>query len=411
VTGSSAWWVPPSSTTLREIVFEASRWMRLSLMALLGVLVLAPPAQAIEVGSEGDLFSVEVHGFATQGFILTLDNNYLALDTTHGSFAYSEAGINFTKRLTDKLHVGFQIFAQYLGPTGSYNVKMDWFYLDYRITDWLGFRAGRVKIPFGLYNEIRDVDSARVPVLLPQSVYPIQERNFLLAQTGFELYGYLRLSSLGALDYAAYCGTIFVDTLTPPGSPYQLQSFNVPYVAGGSLFWETPLQGLRLGASIQALRLDATFLFDATSTTVRVPALLWVASLEYVVHDLVVSLEYSRWRQRTDSNNTTIVPETPTNTSERAYAMVTYRLTKWLQPGIYYSLLYPNIEQRNGAANFQKDASATLRFDVNSFWLFKLEGHYMVGTATVDPSLNNNLAPASLSENWAVFLATTTAYF
>jgi hypothetical protein len=380
-------------------------------LALIGLLALARPAQALELGTNGDLLSVEIHAFATQGFILTIDNNYLAPDTTHGSFAFSEAGINFTKSLTDKLHVGFQLFAQYLGATGSYNVRMDWFYLDYRLTDWLGFRAGRVKIPFGLYNDIRDIDSARVPILLPQSVYPVQERNFLLAQTGFELYGYLRLPSVGALDYAAYCGTIFVDTLTPPGSPYLIQAFNVPYVAGGSLFWETPLEGLRVGASIQALRLDATFLFNAMQAAVQVPAVLWVASLEYATHDFVLSLEYSRWHQRLDSSNTAIYPEAPTTTSERAYAMATYRVTKWFQPGIYYSLLYPNIETRSGRENFQKDAAATLRFDINAFWLFKLEGHYMFGTATLDPLLNKGTPQSALNENWAVFLANTTAYF
>ena len=125
-----------------------------------------------------------------------------------------------------------QLFAQDLGPTGNYNAKMDWFYLDYRWQDWLGFRAGRVKIPFGLYNEINDIDSARVPVLLPQSVYPSENRNYLLAQTGAELYGYLSCASAGALDYRSTAGTIFVDTTHAAGSPYQLQSFNVPYLVG-----------------------------------------------------------------------------------------------------------------------------------------------------------------------------------
>ena len=29
----------------------------------------------------------------------------------------------------------------------------------------------------------------------------------------------------------------------------------------------------------------------------------------------------------------------------------------------------------------QHDVAATLRFDINSHWLVKLEGHYMTGTA------------------------------
>src|SRR5258708_35984070 len=154
---------------------------------LLTLSTVSLPVLGLAVGAD-TAAAVEVHAFASQGFILTRDNNYLANKTTNGSFQFSEVGINFTKSVTDKLRVGVQLFAQDLGPTGNYNAKVDWFYLDYRLFDWLGFRAGRVKIPFGLYNDINDIDAARNPVLLPQSVYPVQNRNYLLAQTGAELY-------------------------------------------------------------------------------------------------------------------------------------------------------------------------------------------------------------------------------
>src|SRR5687767_9049273 len=74
------------------------------------------------------------------------------------------------------------------------------------------------------------------PILLPQSVYPLQTRAFLFAQTGFEVYGFARFESVGALDYRLYGGTIFLDanSLTPPGSPFEVQ-FNVPYLVGGRL--------------------------------------------------------------------------------------------------------------------------------------------------------------------------------
>jgi hypothetical protein len=59
----------------------------------------------------------------------------------------------------------------------------------------------------------------------------------------------------------------------------------------------------------------------------------------------------------------------------------------------------------------QHDVAATLRFDINSHWLVKLEGHFMSGTAELDPSINGNVPTSDLQENWAVFLAKTTAYF
>ena len=55
--------------------------------------------------------------------------------------------------------------------------------------DQLGFRAGRIKLPYGLYNQSRDVDMARTSVLLPQSVYSEVDRELLIAYEGVGLYG------------------------------------------------------------------------------------------------------------------------------------------------------------------------------------------------------------------------------
>ena len=38
--------------------------------------------------------------------------------------------------------------------------------------------------------------------------------------------------------------------------------------------------------------------------------------------------------------------------------------------------------------NYQHDFAATLRFDINPYWLVKLEGHYIDGTTDVSPALN-----------------------
>jgi len=374
-------------------------------------LTSAPTASAIDIGQDGSVASVEVHGFASQGFILSTQNNYLSANSTNGSFQYSEVGLNFTKALTDNLRMGLQFFAQDLGPNGSYVPNIDWFYLDYRWKDWLGFRAGRVKIPYGLYNDIQDVDSARVPVLLPQSVYPIENSNYLLAQTGAELYGYLKSRRAGALEYAAYAGTILVDTLIPPNSPYTVEDLNVPYVIGGRLLWETPVDGLRLATSLQTLRLNATVLAKDVPATIGLPAELWLASVEYSGHDLLVAAEYGRTYAKVLSSNSTVSPSVPLTTAEAGYVMASYRVSRWLQPGMYYALEFPNIDNRRGPANIQHDVATTLRFDINSFWLVKLEGHFMSGTAELDSSLNGNVPLSDLSRDWEVFLVKTTAYF
>jgi hypothetical protein len=391
---------------------KAAAWM--AGCALMSCLLLAPSrARGATIGSEAGATSVEVHGFASQGFILTLRNDYLADRTTHGSFEFSEIGINFTTNLTESLRMGVQLFAQDLGPTGNYNAKVDWFYIDYRWRDWLGLRAGRLKIPYGLHNEIQDIDSARVPVLLPQSVYPLQSREILFAQTGAELYGFLRSRSLGALDYRAFGGTIFLDrnSLTPPGAAFDLD-FKVPYVVGGRILWETPLDGLRVGGSVEAVRLDTTaFVPGIDPIKIKNHSLLWVGSAEYSIGDLTLTTEYSRWSGNQRSNNPALSPPLD-NTSERGYVMASYRLTPWLQPGAYYSVLYPDVRHREGRENRQHDVAGTLRFDINPYWLVKLEGHYMAGTAGLLNPLRINPPDISTADKyWAAFFVKTSAHF
>jgi hypothetical protein len=375
-----------------------------------GAVCAASVAAAAELELPGGSVRLETHGFVSQGFLLTSANNYLA-NTSRGSFEFSEIGLNFTLPATDKLRLGVQLFSRQLGPIGDYKATLDWYYLDYHWKDWLGLRAGRVKLPFGLYNASSDIDSARTAILLPQSVYPAQNRDFLLAQTGGELYGYAHLGAPGALEYQLYGGTIFIELTPQPGSPITVLDLTVPYVAGGRLLWSPPLDGLRLGASLQFLRLDLNLLTPQKNTvSFKVPATLWVASAEYLIRDWQLAAEYSRWLVKGESSDPASIPNSST-TSERAYALASYRVNPLLAAGAYYSIYFPNVDRRGARDAFQHDVALTVRFDVNSFWLIKLEGHYLHGTAALSPTLNGNQLLSALQPDWALFAVKTTAYF
>lgn len=368
-----------------------------------------------------DWSSPQVHGFVSQGFIKTTRYNYLA-KSKRGSFEFTEAGINITQQLGESLRIGVQLFSRDLGPIGNYSPQFDWYYLDYRFADWLGFRAGRLKIPWGLYNETNDVDSGRVPVLLPQSLYPATARELLFAQTGFEVYGDLPLGDAGALQYRAYAGTIFLNAAET--SP-QLREFEVPYVVGGRLLWQTPLEGLRVGGSAQKLRLDFDFspteeqraqfemdgeLPQGSSGLIqaRIPAWLWVASIEYQVRALLLAAEYGRTSSRLESS---LNRPRHTDVREGFYVMAAYQIAPWFTPGLYYSILSVDTPTRTGENRYQHDWAATLRYDLTANWLLKLEGHYMHGLAALQVNLNPNPPGAPLGEDWGVLLVKTTAYF
>lgn len=366
----------------------------------------------------GDERKVEVHGFVSPGFVFTTGNNYLAR-SKRGSFEFSEVGLNFTVPLTDKLRTGVQLFARDLGPTGNYAPRADWFYLDYRFEDWLGIRAGRVKIPFGLYNDTVDIDAGRVPVLLPQSIYSITNRDFLLAQTGGEIYGRIRMGRAGAFEYRLYGGTIFLDVRTQTTVSSEISDVDVPYVVGERLMWETPIEGLRLGGSLQAVKLDFSYVIPPNQLGIipgpgnlEFPIVLSVGSVEYMRDRLQLAAEYGRWRGHLETTHPYpgIDPRKEI-VNERAYVMGSYRLTDWFVPGLYYSVIYPDVDNRSGRDKSTHDVAGTLRFDVNSWWLVKLEGHFISGTADLNSALNDGRPLTSLEQNWGAFFVKTTAHF
>jgi len=323
------------------------------------------------------------------------------------------------------LRLGLQIFAHDLGPVGNYKPQFEWYYIDYRLWDWLGIRLGRTKIPFGLYNEVSDIDAARVPILLPQSVYPATSRDVSLAQTGGELYGYVPLSAAGALEYRAYAGTIFVDPETLGGG---FSGLDVPYMFGGRLMWSSPIEGLEVGGSLQRVRLELDFIptpeqraaFEMANllpagSSGSIPAgasgWLWVGSVQYQVQDLLLAAEYGRYY--TDSDTTVLAPGGK-DQSTRLYVMGSYGVADWFTPGAYYAFAEPDIKARSGPSSYQHDVAVTLRFDLTANWLVKVEGHYMHGLAGIDPAANGAALVSDLNgleEDWGVLLLKTTAYY
>lgn len=368
--------------------------------------IASAPSRAAADDDEVDEHELQIHAFVSQSAMISSGNNYLAF-TKGGTLELWEAGINLRKELSERLSVGAQLFAFDLGPHGDYRARFDWALLDFRWQDWLGVRAGRVKLPIGLYNEIIDVDAARPNALLPSSVYPLTNRQITLAHTGVELYGFRALGKAGALEYRAYAGSldIGIDVVE-----------SITTIHGARVMWELPVDGLRVGGSALEARLHA----EATvppATPEEPPSRAgadfrvrwWLASLEYVIDDLLVAFEYGRQHNRIEA--TGVEPQRFTSITEVGYLLAAYRLERWVQVAGYYSMAYPDLTKRIGREARQVDAALTLRFDLNPHWIVKLEGHAVRGTAQLEPALNDDLPRSSLVNRWYFGLLKTTVYF
>jgi hypothetical protein len=390
------------------------------------------PTQPNDVDHAFQVPTLQIHGFVGEGAFISTSNDYIGV-STRGSVELFEAGLNVSKEITDRLRAGIQFYARDEGSLKDLPPRLDWAFLDYHWKDWLGFRAGVIKMPFGLYNEYADIDSARTAILMPQSVYSIRNRSALLAQTGFSIYGERELGeNAGSLEYQAWLGTLNIPGNALVVNNATLDNIDTKYVTGGQLFWHTPLDGLRIGGTFLRTSIDFYLTLDPATVAAIVMAGLapadftgaieiyqrpdqqWIASAEYTHEDWLFAAEYSRVYGRQRSNVPSLLPTVET-TSEHFYALATRRLFDWLEGGAYYSVLYPNVDDRHGHDKmrfpvktnaWQRDAAVTLRFDVNDHWLWKLEAHVIDGTADV---LGPQTGP--LERYWALFLLKTTVTF
>ncbi len=199
--------------------------MKAKTIAITGVLALAPCLLHAQFDFTLDGRNVQVHSFASQGFAYSNDNNYLTMNTSQGSFAMTDGGVNVSTQLTDKFRMGAQVYDSNVGQLGKWHPTLDWAVADYRFRDWFGIRGGKVKTVMGLYNDTQDLTFLQTFALLPQSMYPLDMRSSTIAHEGGDLYGEIPLKRFGSLAYTVYAGQR-QDSLYG-GYPYLLHTFGI----------------------------------------------------------------------------------------------------------------------------------------------------------------------------------------
>jgi hypothetical protein len=113
----------------------------------------------------------QFHGFATESFTASDDNNYLGINTTPGTFDWTEAALNADESFTDDLRVGVQVQLMKLGAFGRWSPTFDW-------------------------------------ALLPEPMYAVDWGTTNLSQHGGELHGQIHLPGrAGQIVYSAYYGS------------------------------------------------------------------------------------------------------------------------------------------------------------------------------------------------------------
>jgi hypothetical protein len=366
-----------------------------------------------------DDLNIQIHGYATQGFVYTNHNNWNSMNSTDGSPAWTEAVFNLTAQPEPKLRVGAQMRYFLMGGSFGNAITLDWASADYKVNDKFGVRFGKVKTPNGLMNDIQDIDPAFLWSVLPQSAYPITSRTSILAHYGGVIYGNLPLGKqAGKLEYQLYFGErvlpaddgFFVPIIE--GGAEMPNGLSGP-TSGGTLRWHLPVDGLMLGVAWDredltgAFEVPGVFLGNNIDSPFKIP--FFFAKYEH--NKFMFGGEYSRVAadHKTQVTEDIIAQAPPVGALLHSkidhrewYVMTSYRPVDKLNIGAYYSSFfdlqgsnkdyfnttqYPNFFINR----FQKDWTISGRYDINSYLYLKGEQHFLNGTNFGFLDVDNNV--------------------
>jgi hypothetical protein len=400
-------------------------------LSLTAFIMAAGSAQAYDLTLSSNMPPITVHGFASQGFLLSSDYDYLANDTKNGSFQLSEVGLNVSMNPFPRTRIAVQGFDFDVGNVGQYDPFLDYALVEYTACDEIGIRAGRIRRPAGIYNSIQDIDLARTFVLLPQGIYDARWRDWSAGLDGGELFGDIQLPThkLGDISYEVYAGMVSmqenggVARYIADADYINVDTMVDNPIYGIQLWYNTPLDGLRFGASFAYMNA-----FGFTANTVKevpVAANVYIPvnvaiqgsgdvviqqySAEYLWRKWTFQAEYYTYDLTGHGQNIIMIPGSPITTvspigdnPDAWYGAVSYRINKHVQVGTYYS------DWMDGGLK-QDDLALCLRLDLTDWWIFKIEGHYLEGTgllrdAADNPHVDNN-------SGWFMLALKTTVSF
>lgn len=360
---------------------------------------------------------LQLHGFLTQGVVITSDNNFLGQSNKKASTDFREIGVNASLRPTSDVQLSAGLLSHKAGGTDNGELR-----LDYGLIDWTvssseegrgGIRLGRVKNAYGLYNKTRDVAFTRPSALLPQSIYFERTRNVTVASDGAELYldryyeaGSLFVTfALGQPQIGSDASKVALLGLIPNGS---LESKLMPIF---QVIFEGDGGRYRLGFT--TLQLDAHY-------NPGVRDVLQAGQMQFTPKIFSAQYNAERWSLTSEyslrpSSIQSFGRNAPDSTThgQSYYVQGSYRLAPKWEALLRYDVMVADREDRDGKAfaaatrrpgftRFSKDLTAGVRFDLTPELMLRAEYHRVDGTGYLPAQDNPN--PLAQERRWDMLM-------
>lgn len=345
---------------------------------------------------------VQIHGFLTQSFFHTSDNNVFGQSDDGISPGLTEIGLNASYQPIDRLRFAAQGLYRRAGDIDRGSVKLDYGLADLTFFNYdkglLGIRAGRVKIPFGLYNETRDVAFTHPTILLPQGIYFDRSRSLLVSADGGSFYADHQ-TDYGNFSfkfvYAVPLGNNKEIRSTILG-PTAMGEFEAQPAIATQLNYE--INGGEYVFAISYMDLELNYhplVFDRfLAGKTHIQPLMF--SAQYNGEKFTLTGEYDyRWNQVKEYG--AFYPDSNYIT-ESWYLQGSYQLFSQLQATLRYDVIYMDKDDRNGSRavsfglpnhiGYANDWMFGLRLDISTSWMLRAEYHRVHGTSWISQADN-----------------------
>lgn len=272
-------------------------------VAVAGVaLSLSAPPTARADGLE----NLTVHGYLTQAYATSSDSQVLGIPTD-GTTDYRTMALQFRYAISDTDAVVVQLSHETAGDSPfdalRDEIELDWAFYEHQFPIGTSVRVGRIPIPFGIYNELRDVGTVLEFYRPPTSMY--FEGGFSNESVDGVVLSH-RFDWSWGLSVDGYYGSWTRNDSSIPIDEVAVAKIKDAY--GAQLWLEPPVDGLRIGAAFQSwkiseglerLRVDEEDPADIVLFSVDFDRDRWYVRGEYQMLETLVAnipeLDYEGW--------------------------------------------------------------------------------------------------------------------
>ncbi len=336
--------------------------------ALMVPLAIGP---AMSVNAQETASRTDVHGSGSWAYGRTNGNQYLFGDE-RGRYDDAAFVLNVASSVADRLRVVTQ--AEWAdGPDGT-EAELDYAFAEWKFSDKLKLRAGKVQHAFGISTEVFHIGTLRPFLALPQAVYgPVGIVGE--SYTGVGLTGSLELKGGWGLTYDVFGGGQHLEEFVPPeavalGEDVEevTEIEKTRDMLGAHVVLAMPWAGLSVGGSFYTGREFAAHASRRTGLGLQA---------EYLTGPWSIRSEYAKQSIRDDFS------------VRGFYGEAAYRLDPHWQIAAQYDRLISKLAKVPSPAVpsllEHEEAAAGLNYWWNHNFVFKLSFHHVDGNRLAGP--------------------------